>query len=211
MSVQQNNPLRGRLNAWFLAAIDSYVNRLLLAKKSALFANLSGTVVEIGPGVGSNLTYLAGAHRVIGIEPNAQMRPILERRAARRGINLEILPVGAEATGLPNASVDFVVCTLVLCTVREPRRVLEEVRRILKPGGKFLFVEHVEAPRGSMLRSLQRLMRRPWHYVFEGCCLDRDTASLIRAAGFSSCEIDQYRLRSPLVPVNEQIAGVAIA
>ncbi|MFG5381733.1 class I SAM-dependent methyltransferase [Yoonia sp. R2-816] len=210
MSVQQNNPLRGRLNAWFLAAIDSYVNHLLHAKKFALFADLSGTVVEIGPGVGANLTYLAGAHRVIGIEPNAQMRPILERRAARRSINLEILPVGAEATGLPEASVDFVVCTLVLCTVGEPRRVLEEVRRILKPGGKFLFVEHVEAPHGSVLRHLQRLLRRPWRYVFEGCCLDRDTASLIRAVGFSSCEIDQYRLKSPFVPVNVQIAGVAV-
>lgn len=210
MSVQQNNPLRGRLNAWFLAAIDRYVNHLLHAKKSALFADLSGTVVEIGPGVGANLTYLAGAHRVIGIEPNAQMRPILARQVARRGINLEILPVGAEATGLPNASVDFVVCTLVLCTVGEPRRVLEEVHRILKPGGKFLFVEHVEAPHGSMLRRLQRLLRRPWRYVFEGCCLDRDTASLIRAVGFSSYEIDQYRLRSPFVPVNEQIAGVAV-
>ncbi len=210
MSVQQNNPLRGRLNAWFLAAIDSYVNRLLHVKKSALFADLSGTVVEIGPGVGANLTYLAGAHRVFGIEPNAQMRPVLERRAARRGVNLQILPVGAEATGLPEASVDFVVCTLVLCTVGEPHRVLEEVRRILKPGGKFLFVEHVEAPHGSMLRRLQRLLRRPWRYVFEGCCLDRDTASLIRAVGFSSCQIDQYRLKSPFVPVNEQIAGVAV-
>ncbi len=211
MSAQHNNPFRGRFNAWFLAAIDGYVNRLLHAKKSKLFVGLSGTVVEIGPGVGANLTYLGGAHRVIAIEPNAKMRPILERRASRRGVAIEIRPVGAEATGLPDACADFVVCTLVLCTVDEPRQVLQEVHRTLKPGGKFLFVEHVEAQNGTMLRGLQKLLGRPWRYVFEGCCLDRDTASLIRSTGFSSCEIDRYRLKSPFVPVNEQIAGIAVA
>lgn len=211
MPVQYNHPVRSRLHAWFLAAIDGYTNRLLHAKKTELFGCLSGTVVEIGPGVGANLTYFAGTGHVVGVEPNAHMRRLLKQRAARRGVDLELLPASAEATGLPDAYADFVVATLVLCTVEDPRNVLQEIRRILKPGGKFLFVEHVEAPRGSMLRSLQKLLRHPWRYVFEGCCLDRDTASLIRANGFSSCEIARYRLKSPFVPVNEQIAGVAVA
>ena len=67
------------------------------------------------------------------------------------------------------------------------------------------------APDGTLLRWIQHAVRRPWAWVFEGCSCERDLAAVIRAAGFASVEIDQYRLRSPFMPVNTQIAGTAVA
>jgi ubiquinone/menaquinone biosynthesis C-methylase UbiE len=104
--------------------------------------------------------------------------------------------------------VDAVICTLVLCTVPDPAAALAEVRRILRPGGRFLFIEHVRAePR--QLRSVQRLVARPWRYVFQGCELDRDTAGLLTAAGFDDLRIDHFRLGGVFVPIWPQICGSA--
>jgi hypothetical protein len=86
-----------------------------------------------------------------------------------------------------------------------------EIRRILRPGGQYAFIEHVAAPEGTLLRGIQRSIRRPWAWAFEGCSCERDLAAVIAGAGFASVEIDEYRLRSPFVPANTQIAGRAIA
>jgi ubiquinone/menaquinone biosynthesis C-methylase UbiE len=102
-----------------------------------------------------------------------------------------------------------VLSSLVLCSVADPGQVLSEVRRVLRPGGRFVFVEHVAAAEGTPLRRLQRWVRGPWGWCFEGCSCDRDLAALVRAAGFGSVDIDSYRLRSPFLPFNPQIAGVA--
>jgi len=99
----------------------------------------------------------------------------------------------------------------VLCAVADPGQVVSEIRRILRPGGRYVFLEHVVAPDGTFLRAIQRAVRRPWGGVFEGCSCERDLAAVIRAAGFTSVQISQYRLRSPFIPVNTQIAGTAIA
>jgi SAM-dependent methyltransferase len=106
---------------------------------------------------------------------------------------------------------DAVISSLLLCTVADPGRVVAEIRRILRPGGKYAFLEHVVAPEGSLLRRIQHGVRRPWTWVFEGCSCERDLAAVIHAAGFASVEIDPYRIRSPFLPANTQIAGTAIA
>lgn len=116
--------------------------------------------------------------------------------------------VGAESTGLPDDSVDAVVRTLVLCTVADPAAALAEVRRILRPGGRLVLIEHVSATAGTALDKVQRLLRRVWRWVFEGCDLCRPTADLLAASGFTAVELERYRLRSLFVAVNEQVAGV---
>jgi SAM-dependent methyltransferase len=156
------------------------------------------------------MRYLAPGTRLIAIEPNPHAHAALRRKAQRYGIDLEIRREGAESTGLATASVDAVICTLVLCTVEDDAAALTEVRRILRPGGRFLFIEHVGADAGP-LRALQRLVRRPWRYVFDGCHLDRDTAATIAAAGFTELEIEHARLGGLFVPVWPQISGVAVA
>jgi SAM-dependent methyltransferase len=124
-------------------------------------------------------------------------------------VDLDIRAVGAEDTGLPTGSVDALVCTLVLCTVPDPAAALAEARRILRPGGRLVFVEHVAAPEGTALAGLQRLLRSGWRWAFEGCDLRRPTGALLAAAGFADVELEHYRLRSLFVPVSEQITGVA--
>ena len=112
---------------------------------------------------------------------------------------------------LPDASTETVISSLVLCTVSDPAAVLAEVRRILVPGGRYSFAEHVVARQRTPTRWLQRILRRPWGWVFEGCSCERDLTSLIASAGFTGVDINPYRVHSPFVPFNTQIAGTAIA
>ena len=146
----------------------------------------------------------------LGNEPNPHAHKALRRNAARYGIDLEIREERAESTGIASASVDAVICTLVLCTVDDQVAALEEVQRILRPGGRFVFVEHVGSGPGPM-RALQRVLRRPWRCAFDGCRLDRDTAATIAAAGFADVRIEHYRFGGAFVPVWPQISGVAVA
>jgi ubiquinone/menaquinone biosynthesis C-methylase UbiE len=201
-----------RFNAWFFSAFDRYINHISRPHKQAAFAGIeSETVVELGAGVGANLPHLPAGSRLIAVEPSLAMHPGLQRRASDAGIDVTVLAHGAESLPLEDASVDEVICSLTLCTVADPERVVAEVHRVLRPGGRFRFVEHVAAPTWSPRRWLQRAIRRPWAWLFEGCTLDRDTASKVRAAGFTRVEIERARFRrSIFVPVNSTIYGVAV-
>lgn len=203
------HPLRGPFNALFFTALDRYLDHLLRPHKRDLFEDLPPTVVELGPGVGANLRYLRPGTRLIAVEPNPAMHDRLRARAAPAHLDLELHTTGAEGIDLPDASVDAVISSLVLCTVSDPAGVLAEVHRILRPGGRYSFLEHVAAPNGSALRRLQRAVRRPWRWTFEGCSCERNLQAVIEAAGFADTTIEDYRLRSPFLPVNTQIAGVA--
>jgi SAM-dependent methyltransferase len=207
----ETHPVRGRFNARFFGALDGYINWLVREQKCRIFSGLPSDVVEIGPGVGANFRYLPAGCRVIAIEPNPYMHADLRRRSARQGIDLEIRSVAGDHIDLDDQSVDAVISSLLLCTVADPERVVGEIRRILRPGGRYAFLEHVGASEGTLLRGIQRAFRRPWAWVFEGCSCERDLAAVIRTAGFSSVEIDQYCLRSPFLPANAQIAGQALA
>ncbi|WP_426518251.1 class I SAM-dependent methyltransferase [Diaminobutyricibacter sp. McL0618] len=135
----------------------------------------------------------------------------LRAEASRYGLELDLRERMAEKTGLPDQSVDSVISSLVLCSVKEPDAVLAEIRRILKPGGTFRFVEHVVAEDGTPTRASQRLLRRPWAWTFEGCSCERDLEGAVRAAGFASVTVEHYRLHTPFLPFNPQIAGIAEA
>jgi SAM-dependent methyltransferase len=205
------HPLRGRFNSAFFAVMGGYINLHMRKGKRAAFAGLPQTVVELGSGSGANLQYLPPAARLIAIEPNPYMHDRLRRAAARRGVDLEIRDVVAERIDLPDASADAVISSLVLCTVGDPAAVLAEVRRVLRPGGRFSFAEHVVARKHTPTRWVQRAMRRPWAWVFEGCSCERDLASAIESAGFARVDIQRYRIHSPFLPFNTHIAGTAIA
>jgi SAM-dependent methyltransferase len=206
-----DHPVRGRFNSAFFWAMGGYLNWHLRHHKATAFADLPPTVVELGSGVGSNLRYLPDGARLIAIEPNPHMHARLRRAARARGVDLEIRSVVAERIDLPDASADAVISSLVLCSVRDPEAVLAEVRRVLRPGGRFSFAEHVVAKPGTLTRWTQRTLRRPWAWVFEGCSCERDLAGSIRSAGFSSVDLAPYRIRSPFVPFNTHIAGTAVA
>ena len=146
----------------------------------------------------------------MAVEPAVHMHRALRRAADKRGVELELHPRPAEVMDLEDASVDVVVSTLVLCSVDDPRAVLSEVRRVLRPGGRFLFLEHVAADPGTRLHRIQGWLRRPWAWSFEGCELRRNTGAIIRAAGFTSVEEDRFRVSWSLMPFSPHVAGVAV-
>jgi ubiquinone/menaquinone biosynthesis C-methylase UbiE len=115
-----------------------------------------------------------------------------------------------EELDLASESVEAVIGTLVLCSVDDPAKVTAEVYRILRPGGRYIFLEHVAAPEGSRLRSFQEIMHKPWHRLFDGCNLNLNTHSLLLNAGFSTVDMNCFMLRARLVPVTPHIFGLAV-
>jgi ubiquinone/menaquinone biosynthesis C-methylase UbiE len=210
LGLEHPNPVRGRINAAFFGLMDGYMHWKYGEMKSRLFADLPDVVVELGAGTGANFRYLPPGTRVIAIEPNHYMHARLARSACRWGIDLDIRGAGAERLDLPDECVDAVVCSLVLCTVEDPELALKEVRRILRPGGRFVCIEHVSAPPGTLLARLQRWVFRPWRWFFEGCHTHRDTAAVLTRAGFSSTDIRPFTWRSAFLPVRPQVAAVCV-
>lgn len=204
---------RSSFNAAFFALIDRYANHVGRWHKRLAMADLPvGTIVEIGAGVGANFDYFPRGAHVIAVEPNLAMIPRLTDRARNAGVALDVQPTAAESLPLPDRSVDTVIATLVLCTVDDPDAVIAEIRRVLKPGGTFRFVEHVAAAPASPRALLQRAIRRPWRWIFEGCDPHRHTANAIEHAGFSSVELHRRKFRHSLfIPVNTAIHGIARA
>lgn len=205
-----DHPVRGRLNAWMLRALDGYMHRLYGGVKQRLLADVPPLVVELGSGAGANLRYLPRGTRLIAVEPNPNMHGILRRRAEECGIELDLRALPGEALDVPGESVDLVFTSLVLCSVASQEQVLREVRRVLRPGGRFACVEHVAAPPGSAARAAQRLLARPWKWMFEGCDLCRDTGATLRDAGFSSVEVHPFVLPTALVPIRHQIEAECV-
>ncbi|MBI5958638.1 MAG: class I SAM-dependent methyltransferase [Chloroflexi bacterium] len=178
------------------------------SRKRALLSDLHGDVLEIGPGTGSNLAYYARDVRWLGLEPNPAMFPYAQQEAQRLGMVIQLREGRAEQVDAADNSFSAVVSTLVLCSVPDPQRTLSEILRVLKPGGRFVFIEHVAAPRESGLRRRQRIMRPVWKIVSDGCHPDRETWVMIEKAGFSSVQIDHFRLKVPIA--GPHISGYAV-
>lgn len=204
LALPRSSTWLGRANAWFMDFLDDYGHRKLGARKTALFAGLPSTVLELGPGAGANLRYYAPGTELVAVEPSPDMRARLLRNAARRGVRVRFAGLVGESIDLPDASFDAVVGTLVLCSVADPARVLAEVRRVLRPGGRYLGIEHVAAE-GGLLAALQRAVARPWACAFEGCDVHRDTAAVVRRAGFASTSIERFTLATAFLPIRPQV------
>lgn len=196
---------------WYNKIMERY-EAYISQRKLVLFADLPTTVMEIGPGTGANLGYLSQGCKWIGIEPNPYMHPQLREKAASHGVEAEFRVATAEGIDVDDASVDAVLCTLVLCSVRDPQQVLNEALRVLKPGGKFYFIEHVAAPQQTWLHRWQRVMRPIWIGFADGCRPDRETGAAIQNAGFRSVELEGFRVPFPpaLPFVSPHVAGVAV-
>lgn len=156
--------------------------RLGMAKlRRRLLAQARGAVLEIGAGTGLNLRhYPAHLDRLVLVEPGARIGAKIDLDRGPAGVPARLVQAPAEYLPFEDASFDTVVSTLVLCTVRDPRRAVAEVDRVLRPGGRLLFLEHVRADQGWR-RALQRRSVRPWAAFADGCQCDRPTADTIRA------------------------------
>jgi len=166
--------------------------------RAELLARASGRTLELGAGTGLNLEhYPAAVTELVLTEPFEPMARQLRERAAGDPRGAEV--VGASASALPfeDSSFDTVVATLVLCTVDDPAAALAEVGRVLRPGGEFLFCEHVRSREPGLARWQDRL-ERPWHFVGHGCHPNRDTVATIAASPLELGEVRDERLpKSP--------------
>ncbi|KAL3654241.1 hypothetical protein CASFOL_003922 [Castilleja foliolosa] len=203
----------------FALALDKLTNAYeaeIAGYKSSLFASLKGkaeNILEIGVGTGPNLKYYADypGVNVIGVDPNRKMEKYAQVAAENAGLkpeNFKFMQAVAEALPLNDASVDAVVGTLVLCSVEDVDKTLQEIRRVLKPGGFYIFVEHVAAKDGTILRFVQRVLDPLQQKLADGCHLTRNTAHNIATTGFESVEVNQVVLSTASI-VNPHVYGVA--
>ena len=191
----------------FLSIFSRRYEQLTRQRKLSLFAGARGKMLEIGAGTAVNLDFIPAGVHWTGVDPNRHSLSYVREAALRSGHEFDFRQAVAEALPFADASFDSVVSTLTLCSVREPVRVLAEIRRVLRPGGEFLFMEHVAGPEGSGVRRRQGLLR-PVFRCLVGCTPNLDSASLLRAASFTSVEIEEFVL--PLPIVGPHISGRAV-
>lgn len=165
-------------------------------------SRVRGRVLEIGAGDGENFGAFDSGVEWIGLEPDAKRRAELATRAREWKHASEPLDARAESIPLPDRSVDAVVGTYVLCSVDDPAAVLAEVRRVIVPGGRVIFIDHVIAPPRTLKRAVQRVATPISKRVCHGCHWDRDTEQSLVEAGFVGSDIRRLRVRSmPFGPV----------
>ena len=179
--------------------------------KQDLFRGISGRVLEIGPGPGGNLKYLGQIEQWVGIEPNPFMHRFIEQQLRDRNLNGEIRLAAAEELPFPDNSFDFAISTLVLCSVTKPAVVVSELRRVLRPGGQFCFIEHVAAPPNSKLRWLQNASAPFYRFCGDGCHPNRETGKTLQQSGFGRLEFQEFRAPATRLPVvvSPHISGFA--
>jgi len=177
-------------------------------RRRDLLSNAIGVTVEIGAGTGLNAVhYPPAVSKVIATEPDPHMLRRLRRAVADARVPVLVQRAPANQLPFEDRFADTVVSTLVLCSVPDQGAALDEVHRILKRNGRFLFFEHVRAESPGLARWQDRL-ERPWGWVGGGCHPNRDTVSAIREAGFELVEME--RLDMPGVPVvKPHVLGMA--
>jgi len=172
-------------------------SRQLAPYRARAVAGAAGRVLEFGIGAGDNLAHYGPAVRALtGVEPSAALRRMAARRAQGTAFPVEIVDASASALPFEAGSFDCVVTTWTLCTVADGSAALAEARRVLKDGGRLLFVEHGRAPDADVIRWQDRL-NPAWSRIAGGCNLNRDIAGLIHGAGFSVERLETAYARGP--------------
>lgn len=182
----------------------------LAAHRQQLLEAVSGRVLEVGGGTGANLPYYANAVQDLVItEPEEPMARRLERKLANSAVKATVVRAPAERLPFEDASFDVVVSTLVLCTVEDPAQALKEIRRVLRPGGKLFFLEHVRADEESSFARWQDRLNGVQNRIGHGCHANRRTLENIRTAGFTIERIERDQLKKVPPIIRPLIVGSA--
>ena len=170
----------------------------VMKTRAQIVPQAEGRVLEIGIGSGLNLSFYdpAKVSVIVGVDPSAAMQKLAQQRAAQISIPVEMIALELGQIQAADASFDSIVCTFTLCTIPDADAALQEMRRVLKPGGKLLFSEHGLAPDLPVVRWQHRLTPL-WKPFSGGCHLNRDIPALIRAGGFNIGQLDSSYLKGP--------------
>jgi ubiquinone/menaquinone biosynthesis C-methylase UbiE len=171
-------------------------NRQLRPFRERVIGAAEGRVLEIGVGSGRNLPfYRSPATEIVALEPSPKL-VAMARGAARSGMPVTFLEASAEAIPLDDGTIDSVVTTWTLCSIPHATSALQEMRRVLRPGGRLLFAEHGLAPSASV-RWWQDRLTPPWRRISGGCHLNRPIHSMIENAGFRIDRIETGYIPGP--------------
>jgi SAM-dependent methyltransferase len=169
------------------------------AERARFVPSAGGLVLEVGVGSGLNLPfYSAGVQRLYGLDPSAKLLDMARRRAGGLTFPVEFLEGSAEAIPLAAGAVDCVVTTWTLCSILDLARALSEMRRVLRPAGRLIFVEHGRAPDPGVVRWQDRLTPL-WRRVTGGCHLNRPIDQLLAQGGFDVVELERGYIAGPRV------------
>lgn len=175
-----------------------------------LVRRAEGTTVELGAGTGLNLEHYTDAiGDLVLTEPFEPMARRLRAHADAIGRSVDVVETPADRLPLADASADTVVSTLVLCTVDDVPATLAEIRRVLRPGGRLLFAEHVRAEDPSLARWQDRL-EAPWKFVGHGCRCNRDTVASLRTSGLALDDLEHGVLPKAFPIVRPLVVGSAV-
>lgn len=180
----------------------------LSARRDQLLSGVSGDVLEIGGGTGVNLAHYPDGVELVVTEPEEPMARRLERKLAQSGRSARVLRASAEELPFEDASFDFVISTLVLCTVDDPQRALSEIRRVLRPTGRLLFMEHVRSGDPKLARWQDRLHGFQVRFG-HGCHCNRPTVVTIGSAGFAIAELEHGTIPKAPPIVRPLVVGAA--
>lgn len=201
------------MNALMAAIYDPFMRgteeACLHAWRAELLEGIGGKVLEIGAGQGANLDALRGVPGVVLAEPASAMRSRLEAKVRAAGMDAVVIDAGIEHLPFEDGHFDEVVCTLVLCSVPDLQAALREVWRVLRPGGRLRFLEHVAAWDNPGRLVWQQRIDPLWCRIAGGCHLTRETEQAIRDAGFEIEAITRQSMRSALAIVRPSVRGIA--
>ena len=201
------------LSKWFFAnwsdVLNSIVEPYVIPYRNQTTSKCEGHVVEIGGGTGANLLFFDKAEKITLIEPDPYMRSILSKRIHNIKKPIDVLPNHGENIPLKSNSVDSVLCTLVLCMVDDVEKVISEAHRILKPGGKLYFYEHIKAKSKSG-KIFQLLLDPFWKFATTGCHLRRNTLDVIKNSEFTNIKYNYFNLNVGIPFTIPNISGEAI-
>jgi ubiquinone/menaquinone biosynthesis C-methylase UbiE len=177
--------------------------------RGELLAEAAGRVLEVGAGTGANLELYSDAiEELVLAEPDPHMTKRLRARLAESRHPAELVEAPAEHLPFEDASFDTAVVTLVLCTVPDPGAALAEIARVLKPGGRLLFLEHVRAEQPGLARWQDRL-EAPWRFLGDGCHCNRDTVATIEASPLTLGDVQREKLPKAVPIVEPLVRGEA--
>jgi ubiquinone/menaquinone biosynthesis C-methylase UbiE len=192
---------------WFQAIPERAGQARLRART---MSDARGRVVELGAGTGLNLRhYPTAAEELVLTEPSEPMARRLERQLERSGRDGQVVHASAESLPFEDDSFDTATCVFVLCTVEDPHQALAEIDRVLRPGGQFLFLEHVRAPDPGLARWQDRL-HGPWFRFANGCHCNRPTVDLLESSSLELDRVDRGTLPMQFPLVRPYALGRAV-
>lgn len=199
-----------RVFAWFMRNGDSVNRRLYASYKKDLFREVRGIVLDLGAGTGLNMAFAPETvTHWIAAEPNTAFHVDIQKEAQNHPFTVELSSMDAQALNLPDNSVDTVMSTLVLCSVADPKLVLSEIVRVIKPGGTFVFIEHVLAD-SNVMQLAQNAFNPLNRVIADGCNCNRDTGSVIEQSGLDIERMDSVQVKG-LTPFHKpHIMGYAV-